>query len=54
MRVVSPDGGIPQEPLELKKLLERQLDAELRNRIHIVIIDVSPAENFKEDESIVQ
>ena len=54
MRVVSPDGGIPQEPLELKKLLERQLDAELRNRIHIVIIDVSLAEKFMEEESIIK
>lgn len=34
-------GGVPSAPQELKKLLERQLDPALKNKIHIVVIDVS-------------
>ncbi len=51
MKVVSPDGGIPQEPTELKDLLEKQLDPEITKRIHVVIIDVAQSERFSENES---
>lgn len=46
MGVVSPDGSIPQEPTELKDLLEKQRDPELSKRIHIVIIDVARSGRF--------
>ena len=34
-------GGIPNDPQELKNLLEKQLDPTLKNKIHIVVMDVS-------------
>ena len=46
MRVVSPDGATPQEPTELKNLLEEQLDPELSKRIHVIIVDVAPSGRF--------
>ncbi|MXW83346.1 MAG: hypothetical protein F4X05_12895 [Rhodothermaceae bacterium] len=39
-------GGSPDEPQELKNLLERQLDPTLKNKIHIVVIDVSPSGRY--------
>ncbi len=51
MRVVSPDGDIPQEPTELKDLLKKRLDPELSKRIHVVIIDVALSGRFIENES---
>ena len=51
MRVVSPDGDIPQESIELKNLLEKRLDPELSKRIHVVIIDVALSGKYIEDES---
>jgi len=48
MRVVSPDGEIPKKPAELKELLEKRLDPELRKRIHVVIIDVAVSGRFEE------
>ena len=51
MRVVSPDGGTPQEPTELKNLLEGQLDPELGKRIHVIIVDVAPSGRFIANES---
>jgi hypothetical protein len=51
MKVVSPDGGIPQEPTELKDLLETQLDPEIKKRIHVAIIDVARSGRFSENKS---
>ena len=51
MRVVSPDGGTPEEPTELKDLLEKQLDPELRKRILVVVLDVAQSGRFVESES---
>ena len=51
MRVVSPDGGTPQKPTELKNLLEGQLDPELSKRIHVIIVDVAPSGRFIANES---
>ena len=42
-------GGIPNEPQELKNLLEKQLDPPLRKKIYIVVIDVSPSGRYAED-----
>ena len=42
MKVIAPKGCIPNEPEELKSLLEKQLDPPLREKIRIVMIDVSP------------
>lgn len=41
MKVIAPKEGIPNEPEELKSLLKKQLDPPLREKIHIVVIDVS-------------
>ncbi len=51
MRVVSPDGDTPEEPNELKFLLERRLDPELRKRIHVVVIDVAQSGRFRTNMS---
>ncbi len=50
MKIVAPDGGIPEEAIELKDSLERRLDPELRKRIHVVIIDVAPSGRFAENQ----
>ena len=42
MRVVSPRGEIPNKPEELQALLMKGLDSIQKNRIHIVVVDVSP------------
>ena len=41
-------GGVPNDPQELKNLLEKQLDPTLKNKIHIVVIDVSPSGRWAE------
>ncbi len=41
MRIVAPQGGLPQVPHELKNALVENLDIDLIRRIHIVVIDVS-------------
>ena len=41
-------GSIPNEPQELKNLLEKQLDPSLKNKIHVVVIDVSPSGRYAE------
>ena len=43
------NGGSPNEPQELKGLLEKKLDPFLREKIHIVVIDVSPSGRYAED-----
>ena len=43
MRIVPPQGTLPNKPEELKALLEKGLDPSLRNKIHIVVVDVSPS-----------
>ena len=50
MKIGSPDGGIPEEAIELKDALEKRLDPELRKRIHVVIIDVVPSGRFTENK----
>ena len=42
-------GGSPNEPQELKDLLEKKLDPTLKNKIHIVVIDVSPSGRYAEN-----
>ena len=51
MGAVSPEGGTPQNPTELKDLLEKQLDPELSKRIHVVVIDVAQYGRFIESKS---
>ena len=41
-------GGALNDPQELKNLLEKQLDPTLKNKIHIVVIDVSPSGRWAE------
>ena len=41
-------GGVPNDPQKLKNLLEKQLDPTLKNKIHIVVIDVSPSGRWAE------
>ncbi len=41
MKVLPPSGAVPKNPEELKSLLIQQLDPALKNRISIVVIDVS-------------
>ncbi len=43
MRAPPPRGGLPKTPTELKERLEEQLAPELRAKISIVAIDVSPS-----------
>ena len=43
-------GGVPNDPQELKSLLEKQLDPALRKKIHVVVIDVSLGGRFAEQE----
>lgn len=42
-------GGISNEPQELKNLLEKRLDQTLKNKIHVVVIDVSPSGRYAEE-----
>ena len=44
MRIVPPEGDIPDKPGELKILLEKLSDPERGGRIRVVVIDVSPVE----------
>ncbi len=41
MQRVSPLGGLPQDPQELKELLKKNIDPAVRNLIHVIVIDVS-------------
>lgn len=47
-KVVPPS---PEGPIELKDLLEKQLEPELGKRIHVVIIDVARSGRFIENKS---
>ena len=51
MRVVSPRGDVPGSPEELKRLLEAQLPPALTETIHVVVIDVSPAGRYAEEQA---
>ena len=52
MRVVSPNGGIPNKPEELKVLLRKGLDPEISKRIHVIIIDVARSGRYIENDSL--
>ena len=41
MRIVAPQGGLPRDPQELQNLLKKHLNPVLREKIHVVVIDVS-------------
>ena len=41
MKIVPPHGQLPSKPEKLKKLLQKGLDPILRNKIYIVVVDVS-------------
>ncbi len=51
MKWLSPSGGVPNKPEELKSMLKRQLDPMLDKRIHIVVIDVSLVGKYAADEN---
>ena len=48
MRIVPPQGTCPNKPEELKDLLEKRLDPQLRNKIHVVVVDVSPSDHIND------
>ena len=54
MKVIAPEKTegrpIPNGPEELKSLLEKQLDPPLSEKIHIVVIDVSPRGRYADWE----
>ncbi|MCY3629534.1 MAG: hypothetical protein OXG94_05910, partial [Bacteroidetes bacterium] len=43
-------GGTPNDPKELKSLLEKKLDPTLRKKIHVVVIDVSLSGRYAEED----
>ena len=43
-------GSFPNDPQELKSLLEKQLDPTLREKIHVVVIDVSLSGRYVEEK----
>ncbi|MXZ16835.1 MAG: hypothetical protein F4Y81_01220 [Rhodothermaceae bacterium] len=43
-------GSIPNNPQELKSLLEKKLDPALRKKIHVVVIDVSLSGRYAEED----
>ncbi len=47
MKMLSPRGRVPKKPEELKSMLEEQLDPMLKNRINVVIIDVSLSSKYR-------
>ena len=51
MRMVSPRGGIPKNPEELKSMLIRQIDPELSSRIRVIVIDVGLRGRYAENEN---
>ncbi|MYF40265.1 MAG: hypothetical protein F4221_05340 [Rhodothermaceae bacterium] len=46
MRMLSPSGGVPKRPEQLKSMLIEQLDPKLSNRINVVVIDVSLSSGY--------
>ena len=46
MKMLSPDGGVPKKPEDLKSMLLKQLAPEYTNRIDVVVIDVSLAGKY--------
>lgn len=51
MKVTPPRGRLPRTAAELKERLEEHLPAELRAKIGIVVIDVSPSGKYASAES---
>ena len=41
MKIVAPQGGLPKDPQELQNLLKKHLNPVLKEKIHVVVIDVS-------------
>ena len=41
MKIVAPQGGFPKNPQELKSLLKKHLNPILKEKIHVIVIDVS-------------
>lgn len=41
MKIVAPQGGLPKGPQELQNLLKKHLNPVLKEKIHVVVIDVS-------------
>ena len=57
MKMLSPSGGVPKKPEELKSMLVEQLEPAFSNRISVVVIDVSlsskyslPSNTFNADD----
>lgn len=46
MRMLSPKGGVPKKPKELKSMLIEQLEPKFSNRINVVVIDVSLSNKY--------
>ncbi|MDE2770169.1 MAG: hypothetical protein OXI44_03185 [Bacteroidota bacterium] len=46
MKMLSPSGGVPKKPEELKSMLVEQLEPAFSNRISVVVIDVSLSSKY--------
>ena len=52
MRMLSPKGGIPKKPEELKSMLIEQLEPKFSNRINVVVVDVSLSSGYATSSEI--
>ena len=50
MKMLSPAGGVPKTPEDLKSMLMKQLAPEYANRINVVVMDVSIFGKYSENE----
>ncbi len=52
MRIAPSEGGVPAKPEDLKRLLERGLRPTLKNKIHVVVVDVSPGHEMQRPQTL--
>ncbi|MCY4223971.1 MAG: hypothetical protein OXF06_03950 [Bacteroidetes bacterium] len=50
MKMLSPAGGVPKTPEDLKSMLLKQLAPEYANRINVVVMDVSLSSKYSENK----
>ena len=49
MKMLSPAGGVPKTPEDLKPMLLKQLAPEYANRINVVVMDVSLSSKYSDN-----
>lgn len=52
MKMLSPNGGVPKKPGELKSMLIEQLESTVSTRINVVVIDVSLSSGYSKSSKI--